>query len=739
MIAHVLKNSAKSSLLLGAIVFASAAAQSPLSAAPHWGSFKKDDCTQIFPGKRQYSAVLHGIPWGQSWEQACANMPATINGEHFDRPTRCVNAGFNMWGEFDVSDDGCEANWAASVGTEYYTHKDDGCQSSGPYAGKRKYSSRLWNIVGVSWEEACSRMPMTIAGVTYTSPHECVNTGSEMWGEWYVPDSSCESNPRSYSRGAHDSLKRSGTLPGYFDMHTHLMSHLGFGGVIFHGAPYGDPNTALGDCPSTGSEGHSAGHSRVEAILQDDIIGAVLGTARHENEGHDSFPYWPAHKSYTHQTMYYQWIKRAYEGGMRAMVVLAVNGDYMFGATDNGLPDIIKGIAIATDPVLDLNDMATLRRQTDAVYDMQDWIDAQNGGPGQGWFRVVQSPAEAQAVIASGKLAVVLGTEVDYLFDCTPDTCTNAQITQGIQEIHDLGLRYVFPIHLKTNGFGGAATYNILASGEKYDCKHFSQDCNDQGMTAQGRFVMKELMKKGMIIDVGHMSALALEDALEVAEEQDYPGIVTGHTGVYDMANGLNRHEANPRGADLQRITDLGGMIGLIPGQGHLDEIGEWRNPDGSYIPHACGATSQTFAQSYMYLKHLIGDAAHDGRIAVGTDFNGFAHMPGPRFGSDACPGGQSTIAQPTYTKVNYPFTPDPSLRHPATSPSGISMSRYVFGTRVFDYNNDGAAHIGLMPDFFEDLRQQGLKRSDLEPIYRSADYMTVMWANALQRSGSIQ
>jgi len=78
-------------------------------------------------------------------------------------------------------------------------------------------------------------------------------------------------------------------------------------------------------------------------------------------------------------------------------------------------------------------------------------------------------------------------------------------------------------------------------------------------------------------------------------------------------------------------------------------------------------------------------------------------------------------------------------LRMPATSPGGVTLNPYVMGGRVFDFNTDGIAHIGLMPDFFEDLRQQGLKRSDLEPIYRSSDYMTVMWEKAIARSTSIK
>lgn len=712
-------------------------------ADPYWGEFKEDDCTGIFPGTKQYSAILWDIPSGTSWEEACENTGATINGHTFDHPARCVNTFFNMWGEFDVPDNSCEANWAALVGTEYYTHQDDGCVTSGTYAGLHKYSSRLWNIPdNYSWEKACNQMSMTLAGKTYDSPDACVNTGATgMWGEWYIPDSRCEASPQPYSRGENDNLKLSGQLPGYVDLHTHVMSHLGFGGVVFHGAPYGEAEVALDYCPSGEAEdqAHSNGHSRVEAILQDDILGGAAGTATHENSGYPEFSYWPAYNSYTHQTMYYEWVKRAYEGGMRAMVALAVNGDFMFGATDNGLPDIIKGIAIASNPELDLNDMATLRRQTQAVYDMEAWIDDLNGGAGQGWFRVVTSPEEANEVIAAGKLAVVLGSEVDYLLDCEPDSCDASMLQNGVDELYNLGIRYLFPIHLKTNGFGGAALYNLITGGDSYDCKHYSQDCNVLGLTDTGKEFLRTLMKKGMVIDVGHMSAKAMSDTLDIAEEQGYPGIATGHTGLYDMANLDNRHEANPTGNDLKRIIDLGGMIGLIPGQGNLDQVGEWRNEDGTYIANACGGTSQTFVQAYGYLRSLLGNEAYNGRITVGTDFNGFAHMPGPRFGNDSCHGGSTAIAQPDSSKVSYPFALDSALIRAATLDGDAIMEQYQFGSRTYDYNTDGAAHIGLMPEFFEDLRQQGLSRSDLEPVYRSAGYFTGMWQSAIDRGVVLQ
>ncbi|WP_082075868.1 membrane dipeptidase [Teredinibacter turnerae] len=706
-------------------------------AAPYWGEFKKDECTSSKLGLRQYSSILHEIPAGSSWESACEIADANVAGVYFEQPTRCVNSGFNMWGEFDVPDNSCAAYWAANVGTETHTAQDDGCVSDGAFAGKRKFASRLFNIAGESWEAACARMPMTLAGKRYEQPHHCVNrNGAGMWGEWFIPDSRCEANPAPYVRGAEDALASTEPLSGFVDMHTHLMSHLGFGGIIFHGQPYGNPATALAHCPSGNDEEHAEGHSRVEAILQDgidDILAAALGTARHEFAGYPNLPFWPAHNSLTHQTMYYDWIERAYKGGLRTMVVLAVNGDYMFGATDNGLPDIVKGISIADNPIYDLDDMATLRRQTQAVFAMEAWVDEKFGGPGKGWFRVVKSAEDAQAIVAAGKLAVILGSEVDYLLGCTPEQCTDGMVEAGIEEIYNLGIRYAFPIHLKTNGFGGAALYNILTGGESYDCQAFGQDCNQLGLTDMGAKVMEAMMEKGMIIDVGHMSARALEGALTLAEEHQYPGIVTGHSGAYDMANGGNRHEANPPGYQLQRILNLGGMVGLIPGQGNLNNVSEWRNNDGSYIAHGCGGTSQTFAQTYQYLYNLSGDLAKQGRIAVGTDFNGFAHEPGPRFGSHACEGGMAdNYTQPESSKVRYPFAPDPKIIPPAIADSAtLFESPYEFGNRIFDFNTEGLSHIGLMPEFFEDLRQQGLKRSELEPVYRSAGYFATMWKNA--------
>lgn len=87
-------------------------------AAPHWGDFSYGDCCGFWDdqsgrGYRTYSAILWGIPWGQSWEETCAVTPADFTDkhgtpQHFDRPTWCENNFWNEWGHFHVWDATCD-------------------------------------------------------------------------------------------------------------------------------------------------------------------------------------------------------------------------------------------------------------------------------------------------------------------------------------------------------------------------------------------------------------------------------------------------------------------------------------------------------------------------------------------------------------------------------------------------------------------------------------------------------
>ncbi|MCA9691802.1 MAG: discoidin domain-containing protein [Myxococcales bacterium] len=100
-------------ILPSTILLAAALISSEALAAPSWGEFKADHCVNT--ELRQHSAILWDIPWGQSWEETCASMSATIEGFDFAGPDACVNTGLNMWGEFFVPDPTCDGSSEAPV------------------------------------------------------------------------------------------------------------------------------------------------------------------------------------------------------------------------------------------------------------------------------------------------------------------------------------------------------------------------------------------------------------------------------------------------------------------------------------------------------------------------------------------------------------------------------------------------------------------------------------------------
>ena len=101
--------------------------------------------------------------------------------------------------------------------------------------------------------------------------------------------------------------------------------------------------------------------------------------------------------------------------------------------------------------------MDGVRLQAKRLRELQDYVDAQSGGPGKGWFRIVTTPFEARRVINQGKLAVVMGIEVSKLFDCgvqdgQPE-CTAEQVDARLKEVYDLGVRDMELVNKFDNGF----------------------------------------------------------------------------------------------------------------------------------------------------------------------------------------------------------------------------------------------------------------------------------------------
>ncbi len=215
--------------------------------------------------------------------------------------------------------------------------------------------------------------------------------------------------------------------------------------------------------------------------LLDLFIDKMTPDFDHFPDGYPEFTDWPnTWKRATHQTQYYRWLERAYRGGLRLLVQHAT--------TNSVLCDLIVGLGVQSVRYA-CNDMVNVDRIIAETRNLERYIDAQSGGPGEGWFRIVESPAEAREVIADGKLAVVLGIETSNLFDCflTPPegfaACDADKVRAELDRYHELGVRVLFPVHKFDNAFSaGDGDRNVGQLGSFVNSGHFSnfvQDCPD--------------------------------------------------------------------------------------------------------------------------------------------------------------------------------------------------------------------------------------------------------------------
>jgi hypothetical protein len=493
-----------------------------------------------------------------------------------------------------------------------------------------------------------------------------------------------------------------GDVRGFTDAHMHLMAFEFLGGDAHCAKPwdrYGITH-AMVDCPD-----HTASHGMNPLEI------ALGGKPGHDPVGWPTFKDWPAYNSLTHEGSYWKWLERAWRGGLRLYVNLLV---------DNGkLCDVYP---LKRNPCDEMN---TVRLEAADSYKLQDYIDAQYGGPGKGWFRIVRDPFEARKVINDGKLAVILGIENSRLFDCKEvndvPQCDRKHIDQQLDQVYSMGVRDMEIVNKFDNGLTGVAGDNgttglIVNGGQKLESNHFwdmktcttgnpevsdheqysifshnddalaaqvlslmppggqapiygpGPHCNTRGLTDLGRYLIQRMIDKKMVFDPDHMSVLARNQALDLVEANNYPGVVSSHS--------WSTPDAYPR------IYKLGGFI----------------------APYAGG--SEGFVKKWKALKPMR-DKRYFWGLGYGADMNGFGAQGPPRTGAK--------------NPVKYPFK---------SFDGAVTLDKPKTGERTWDINVDGVAQYGLYPDWIEDLRMQAGDEI-VDDMARSAEAYLEMWERA--------
>jgi hypothetical protein len=533
---------------------------------------------------------------------------------------------------------------------------------------------------------------------------------------------------------------------GFADVHSHITmgKHVSVDGSreeVFASLVHGTAidrlgvHHALDDCAEThGPNGIRDGNN----VLQANPVGT------HDTVGWPSFTDWPAIDQFTHQAAYYRWIERSYMAGLRILV--------NYGTNINALCEVANA-SYGVNPTVNCNDHLAAMNQAAFTRDIENYIDAQHGGPGKGWFRIVYSPQEAREAINDGKLAVILGLEASQLFDCgvtvTPfgesRHCTEESFEQKLNEAYDAGILQVVPLHNIDNAFAGGSVLNgrganilnllnFIDTGSFYktvDCPNGGEDgyfrpggsylagapvigndpvssavidllqgplplynsevrqCNERPLNELGEYAYNKFFEKGMVLSIDHAPLLVKRTLLDFAKQQNPP---------YPIISG-HGYQGGVRNDDVKDLLKAGGYS--YPYKWH-----------GAFWVERLNKTKAEFDRATSEDdSHMLPFA-----MGLGFDINGFGGYNPPRENADEL--------------VRYPFTLfegdgwGPQFNHIA--PLMVDKLS-IPGGRTWDTEIDGSAHYGMIPGFIEEIRLEGGEDA-VTAFYNSAEVYIQLW-----------
>ena len=208
------------------------------------------------------------------------------------------------------------------------------------------------------------------------------------------------------------------------------------------------------------------------------------------------------------------WLERAWKYGLRLAVMFLVRNTVLcelFVAWGSEAKAIFRGDHFVK-PGKACTVEYTVRKQLEWLRALIKWVKRYDpSGFRDGWIEIVKTPAQARRAIARGKLAIVLGLEVDEPFGCKDCAeCTPQKISSGLAYLHNhQDVRHIFPVHGLTNGLGGSALFREVYNGA-HNLRHGGKRYMDLACAPKSANIHWKLLgKAGLHIEMG-LAGLAL-------------------------------------------------------------------------------------------------------------------------------------------------------------------------------------------------------------------------------------
>ena len=282
----------------------------------------------------------------------------------------------------------------------------------------------------------------------------------------------------------------------------------------------------------------------------------------------------------------------------------------------------------------------------------------------------------------------------------------------------------------------------------------------DDFVTRTSGWVRANLLKGVLVSDCIHQHTCdprVLNEAIEASKQA--PQLGPGTVNRENLAR-----EFDIASSEVQQIRGRNGAIGVFMGQGPLDAsvLGEDGSlPDGlKTLPlmDDCAGSSKGLAGALLYGAARM---MNRGALGLASDFTLIGNTT-PRFGPNACAnylgagsssssGAQllETLLDPghyrfeaqrdavVYTSRVKTCTSDPAV-HTVACGSNEALVPYALGERTYDFNVDGLAHYGLVPDLLQDVANvlHDARGGALDRVFESANGFIEMWEAARAISG---
>ncbi|MGD2152506.1 MAG: membrane dipeptidase [Gemmatimonadales bacterium] len=143
-------------------------------------------------------------------------------------------------------------------------------------------------------------------------------------------------------------------------------------------------------------------------------------------------------------------------------------------------------------------------------------------------FELALSAADVRRIVGAGKIAALIGVEGGQAIENS---------LAVLRMFHTLGARYLTLTHIDSTDWADAAT----------------DEPRHGGLSEFGEEVVREMNRLGMLVDISHVSAETMADALRVSEAP----VVATHSG----ARAVNANARNVPDDILRQIRTNGGVV----------------------------------------------------------------------------------------------------------------------------------------------------------------------------------